>query len=172
MTIQQSYTRMFSDIFLWSVIGIGSVLALSACSSNDSAEDTSSVSEEPTETVVDEPVISETATPENDTQTMAVESTEPVVESVEVTADETEVLAADAGAKLYEAQCKVCHEKGLLDAPRYGDKAAWSTHIGKDRQTLYSHSAQGFNKMPAQAVNGVSEAQVRAAVDYMLEPVS
>ena len=34
------------------------------------------------------------------------------------------------------------------------------------------HSAQGFNKMPAQAVNGITEAQVKASVDYMLAAVS
>ncbi len=34
------------------------------------------------------------------------------------------------------------------------------------------HSAQGFNEMPAQVVNGVTKVQVKACVDYMLEAVS
>ena len=88
------------------------------------------------------------------------------------TDSEPEMLAADAGAKLYESNCQVCHAAGLLDAPKYGDTAAWSARLTKDKETLYMHSAKGFNKMPAQAVNGVTEAQVKAAVDYMLASVS
>ena len=81
-------------------------------------------------------------------------------------------LAADAGLQLYESNCKVCHAAGLLDAPKYGDTAAWTTRLTKGKETLYMHSAKGFNKMPAQAVNGISEAQVKAAVDYMLASVN
>ena len=90
----------------------------------------------------------------------------------EETAAEPEMLAADTGAKLYESNCKVCHTAGLLNAPKYGDSTAWATRLTKDKETLYMHSAKGFNKMPAQAVDGVSEAQVKAAVDYMLASVS
>ena len=82
------------------------------------------------------------------------------------------MLAADAGAKLYETNCKVCHEGGLLNAPKYGDKAAWEPRLAKGTETLHMHSAKGFNKMPAQATDKVSEAQVYAAVDYMIEAVS
>ena len=81
-------------------------------------------------------------------------------------------LAANAGATLYESKCKVCHTAGLLNAPKYGDTAAWATRLDKGKETLYLHSAKGFNKMPAQAVDGVTEAQVNAAVDYMLASVS
>ncbi len=87
-------------------------------------------------------------------------------------ATEPEVLAADAGVKLYESNCKVCHDAGLLNAPKYGDAAAWAPRLAKDKETLYMHSAKGFNKMPAQAVDGVTEAQVKAAVDYMLASVN
>ncbi|KTF06345.1 cytochrome c, class I [marine sediment metagenome] len=100
------------------------------------------------------------------------ETTDMVVEEKTAVVAEPEVFAADAGAKLYESKCKVCHTAGLLNAPKYGDTAAWATRLTKDKETLYMHSAKGFNKMPAQAVNGVSEAQVKAAVDYMLASVS
>ena len=69
---------------------------------------------------------------------------------------------------LYEKQCKVCHEKGLLAAPVFGSKEAWAPRIAKGIDTLHMHSAKGFNKMPAQASAEVSEAQVHAAVDYMV----
>ena len=82
------------------------------------------------------------------------------------------MLAADAGAKLYEKQCKVCHESGLLEAPKFGNKEDWAPHLAKDIDTLRMHSAKGFNKMPAQANAEVSEAQVHAAVDYMVAAAS
>ena len=81
-------------------------------------------------------------------------------------------LAADAGATLYNKQCKVCHDSGLLNAPKFGDKAAWAPRLTKGKETLYLHSATGFNKMPAQVNADVSEAQVHAAVDYMIDAAS
>ncbi|WP_227429277.1 c-type cytochrome [Psychrobacter sp. I-STPA6b] len=91
------------------------------------------------------------------------ESSEPV----EV-AKEAPQLDANAGKELYEKQCKICHESGMLGAPKYGNQSEWASHIAKGKDTLYLHSAKGFNKMPPQAVNGVTEAQVQAAVDYMV----
>ena len=163
--------RMSFGKWTLSVFSISALLALSACSGdNTTAEEPAAVSESADAAVVEPapPVAEpEVVTPEPTVEGEVNEATEePVVEA------EPEVLAADAGAKLYEAQCKICHAQGLLEAPKYGDTAAWSERITKDKETLYSHSAKGFNKMPAQAINGVTEAQVHAAVDYMLASVS
>lgn len=164
-----------------SAIGVTALLVLSACSGdNEAVEDSAAVNEtaETTAVVEEVPVAEvEVVTPEPIAEAESTEITDTEVTATdakaaqEVTA-EPEVLAADAGAKLYESNCKVCHEAGLLNAPKYGDTAAWSARLTKDKETLYMHSAKGFNKMPAQAVNGVSEAQVKAAVDYMLASVS
>lgn len=92
---------------------------------------------------------------------------------VEVTTDADQaLLAADAGATLYDKKCKICHDSGMLNAPKLSDKAAWAPRIAKDKETLYLHSAKGFNKMPAQVNADVSEAQVHAAVDYMIDATS
>ncbi|CAN6959521.1 MULTISPECIES: c-type cytochrome [Psychrobacter] len=163
--------RMSFGKWTLSVFSISALLALSACSGdNTTAEEPAAVSES-ADAVAVEPA-PPVAEPEVVTPEPAVES--EVSEAIEepVAEAEPEVLAADAGAKLYEAQCKMCHAQGLLEAPKYGDTAAWSARITKDKETLYSHSAKGFNKMPAQAINGVTEAQVHAAVDYMLASVS
>lgn len=188
MTIKQANTtieqlamkKKSMSKLTFSALSLSALLALSACSGGDNtAADAKSDSvSEAADTAVVEPEAPvaepEVVNPEPVTEPEPTEA--PVVEAetaeaVEVAA-EPEVLAADAGAQLYEKQCKVCHEGGLLNAPKYGDKAAWSTHITKDKETLYMHSAKGFNKMPAQAINGVTEAQVHAAVDYMLASVS
>lgn len=169
--------KLGTHILTLSAVGISALLLLSACSSdsgNDGsdqpAEDSTAVSDSVATAEVTEasPTAEpDTAIPEAD----AEPAVKPVIEEAAEQA-EPEMLAADAGATLYESNCKVCHDAGLLNAPKYGDKMAWSTRLTKDKETLYMHSAKGFNKMPAQAVNGVTDAQVKAAVDYMLASVS
>ena len=156
-----------------SAISLSALLAITACSGDNAAVEEPAVANESADTTVvveDAPIVEpEVVTPEPvvDTETTVIED-EPVQEI----SAEPEVLAADAGAKLYETNCKVCHEGGLLNAPKYGDKAAWEQRLAKGTETLHMHSAKGFNKMPAQATDKVSEAQVYAAVDYMIEAVS
>ena len=157
-------------------LSLSALLTLSACSGGDNtaAEEPAAVNE--TETVVVEPEApvaeAEVATePAVEAEATEAEATE-AVEAEPAAAAETEVLAADAGAKLYEKQCKVCHESGLLEAPKFGNKEDWAPHLAKDIDTLRMHSAKGFNKMPAQANAEVSEAQVHAAVDYMVAAAS
>ena len=154
-----------------SVISLSVLLVLSACSGDNATTEESTAANESAATSVEETVAteSEATVPE---PMVEPESADMVVEEETAVAAEPEVLATDAGAKLYESNCKVCHTAGLLNAPKYGDTAAWATRLTKDKETLYMHSAKGFNKMPAQAVDGVSEAQVKAAVDYMLASVS
>lgn len=154
-----------------SVISLSVLLVLSACSGDNATTEASTAANEPAAASVEETVAteSEATVPE---PMVEPESTDMVVEEKTAVAAEPEMLAADAGAELYESNCKVCHTAGLLNAPKYGDTAAWATRLTKDKETLYMHSAKGFNKMPAQAVDGVSEAQVKAAVDYMLASVS
>ncbi len=157
----------------FSAIGVSVLLALSACSGDNAAEETAAVNE-PADTaaVVEKAPVTETEVVTPEPEAVPTETAVTEGEAEPTVAAAPEVLAADAGAKLYESNCKVCHSAGLLDAPKYGDAAAWTARLTKDKETLYMHSAKGFNKMPAQAVNGVTEAQVKAAVDYMLASVS
>lgn len=161
-----------------SAVGISALLLLSACSSdsgNDGSDQPAEDSTAVSDSVATAEVTEAAPTAEPDTATPEAESAvKPVVEEAagQAVPAGPEVLTADAGKTLYESNCKVCHDAGLLNAPKYGDQMAWSTRLTKDKETLYMHSAKGFNKMPAQAVNGVTDAQVKAAVDYMLASVS
>lgn len=161
-----------------SAVGISALLLLSACSSdsgNDGSDQPAEDSTAVSDSVATAEVTEAAPTAEPDTATPEAESAvKPVVEEAagQAVSAGPEVLTADAGKTLYESNCKVCHDAGLLNAPKYGDQMAWSTRLTKDKETLYMHSAKGFNKMPAQAVNGVTDAQVKAAVDYMLASVS
>lgn len=167
MTVKQAVIKKKSVVKLaLSGLSLSALLTLSACSGGDNTATDEPAAVNETETVVVEPAV-----PVVETEPVDVPAVEPEAVSAEATA-EPEVLAADAGATLYEKQCKVCHEKGLLAAPVFGDKEAWTPRIAKGIDTLHMHSAKGFNKMPAQANAEVSEAQVHAAVDYMVAAVS
>lgn len=171
MTVKQAVIKKKSVVKLaLSGLSLSVLLTLSACSGGDNTPTDEPAVVNETEAVVVEPAAPAEAEPIVEVET--VEASEVKAEEVSAAAAEPEVLAADAGAALYEKQCKVCHEKGLLAAPVFGNKEAWAPRIAKGIDTLHMHSAKGFNKMPAQASAEVSEAQVHAAVDYMVAAAS
>ena len=151
-------------------VGTTLLFALSACSNDNSTNSDATDSNTAAAT-------SDIAHDTIDATDTVVQSSEDALNSDKMATEikeevESDIVAADAGAALYESKCKACHTTGLLNSPKYGDKAAWTARLSKDKETLYMHSIKGFNKMPAQAVDGVTEAQVKAAVDYMLASVS
>lgn len=171
MTVKQAVIKRKSVVKLaLSGLSLSVLLTLSACSGGDNTPTDEPAVVNETEAVVVEPAAPAEAEPVVEVET--VEVSEVKAEEVSAAVAEPEVLAADAGAALYEKQCKVCHEKGLLAAPLFGNKEAWAPRIAKGIDTLHMHSAKGFNKMPAQASAEVSEAQVHAAVDYMVAAAS
>lgn len=157
------------------VLVLAAVLGLSAC---NKAEENKAPEPTPTETTATAP--GEEATPEaavpepieSETPAEATQAPAAATASTETDATAAPELAADAGKALYEKQCQVCHAQGLLEAPKFADKAAWAARIAKGKDTLYEHSVKGFNKMPPQANGDVTEAQVHAAVDYMVAAAS
>ncbi len=119
-----------------------------------------------------ESMLTAMATPEVAADDIDAEADETA--AVEVSADsaDTEGLAANAGEQLYNNACTACHANGLLNAPVFADSAAWAPRIEKGLDTLTMHSAEGYNQMPAQAIGDITEAQVRAAVEYMVDAAS
>ena len=76
---------------------------------------------------------------------------------------------AKSGSEVYQSVCTACHGAGLAGAPKTGDAAAWKARIAQGKDTLYTHAIQGFKLMPAKGGNtALSDAEVKAAVDYML----
>lgn len=168
--------RSYLGLIAASLLTLG---ALVACSSEPS--------EEPVETTVAETQVVDTESAgSNVVEADAVETdnadtVDDVEPDAEPAADENPdvdldaqvaALPAGAGQSLYESKCHMCHGPGLLNAPKFGDQAAWAERVAKGQDTLRKNSARGFNQMPPQAVDGVSEAQVYAAVDYMVEQSS
>ena len=75
------------------------------------------------------------------------------------------------GQQVYQATCVVCHGAGVAGAPKLGDRGQWAKHIAKGLDTLYASAVNGLqgSAMPAKGGNpALSDAEVKAAVDYML----
>jgi len=77
------------------------------------------------------------------------------------------------GQQVYQAACVACHDAGIAGAPKLGDKSQWAKRIAKGLDTLYAGAVNGVQGsagvMPPKGGNpALSNAEVRAAVDYMV----
>ncbi len=80
-------------------------------------------------------------------------------------------MAAD-GQKVYQQACVACHAAGVAGAPKLGDKAAWAPRLGVGAAGLTASVVKGKGAMPPKAGNGaLTEAEIKAAVEYMLASV-
>ena len=76
--------------------------------------------------------------------------------------------AGKSGEEVYKAVCAMCHATGLMNAPKFGDKAQWEPRIKQGRDTLVSNATKGIRMMPAKGGNpSLSDAEVAEAVKYM-----
>ncbi|MEH6650164.1 MAG: c-type cytochrome [Motiliproteus sp.] len=83
------------------------------------------------------------------------------------------VAAASSGESIYNGLCFSCHNTGLAGAPKLGDKAAWAPRIDTGLESLYGTALNGKGAMPAKGGNpSLSDADVKATVDYMLSKVN
>jgi cytochrome c5 len=72
------------------------------------------------------------------------------------------------GKKVFESICTACHGTGVNGAPKFGDKAAWAPRLAHGVNALYTSALKGKGAMPPKGGNpGLSDADVKAAVDYM-----
>jgi len=77
------------------------------------------------------------------------------------------------GQQVYLTTCVACHDAGIAGAPKLGDKGQWAKHVAKGLDALYASALNGVQgstgAMPAKGGNpALSNAEVRAAVDYMV----
>jgi len=80
------------------------------------------------------------------------------------------------GKKIFTDTCSVCHGQGIAGAPKFGDKALWAPRVAQGTDVLYQHAINGFQGkgglMPPKGGNtSLSDAEVKAAVDYMVAAV-
>lgn len=75
---------------------------------------------------------------------------------------------AAGGKQLYDTVCVACHGAGIAGAPKAGDKAAWGPRIATGKDSLYTSAIKGKNAMPPKGGSSAADADVKAAVDYMV----
>lgn len=81
---------------------------------------------------------------------------------------------APNGESIWKAHCSACHASGVAGAPKIGDTKEWKPILAKtDKATLYKHAINGFKGQrgympPKGGASGLTDAEVKAAVDYMV----
>ena len=75
------------------------------------------------------------------------------------------------GRSVYKQVCSACHDKGLMGAPRLGNKARFNYRIEhQGLEALYRRTIEGFNRMPQMGgCVQCSKEDIHAAVDYLLK---
>ncbi len=99
--------------------------------------------------------------------TVAVAATVPAAPAPAATA----TVAAGAGEALYKQACSVCHVAGVAGAPKFADKAAWAPRVGLGLEGLTASVIKGKGAMPPKGGSAASDADIKAAVQYMLAAV-
>ncbi len=73
------------------------------------------------------------------------------------------------GKEVYEDACKLCHDSGMMGAPKLGNAADWTERMSQGMDTLNSNAINGIRGMPAKGGKAtLSDEDVKAAVAYML----
>ena len=74
-----------------------------------------------------------------------------------------------SGREIYSLECDECHAKGLIGAPKFGDKVAWAPRIAQGSTVLVAHVLHGFKAMPTKGnCMSCSEDEIAAAVRYIV----
>jgi cytochrome c5 len=79
-----------------------------------------------------------------------------------------QAVAGASGEALYKQACFACHGTGAAGAPKFGDKAAWAPRVKQGLPALVQSALKGKNAMPPKGGTNASEAELRAAVEYMV----
>lgn len=88
---------------------------------------------------------------------------------VSASAVKREPMTAD---QIYTQVCGACHDSGVLNAPKVGDKAEWAKRSGAagGLDGLTGYAIKGKNQMPARGGNpDLSDEELKATVKQMLE---
>lgn len=78
------------------------------------------------------------------------------------------VAATSAPPALYTQMCAACHGSGIAGAPKVGDKAAWAPRLALGVDGLTASAIKGKNAMPPRGGSQGSDADIKAAVAYMV----
>ena len=72
-----------------------------------------------------------------------------------------------SGEEVYANRCAACHEAGVLNSPKIGDKAAWAPRISQGLDTLLYSVLNGKGAMASQKGPLNTDEELKAAVIYL-----
>jgi cytochrome c5 len=76
--------------------------------------------------------------------------------------------AGRSGKELYGAVCQACHATGLLESPKFGDKAAWEPRAANGLDGLIASATNGKGSMPPKGGDpSITDSELKAAILYM-----
>ena len=71
---------------------------------------------------------------------------------------------------IYTKYCSTCHQSGVLNAPKVGDKNDWNKRLEKGFDKLLLNALHGYNNMPAMGTcYKCTEDDIKASIEYMLK---
>ena len=97
----------------------------------------------------------------------AVNSRIAPVARVELAAAASAAAGSRSGEQLYKAICGACHEAGVANAPKTGDKAAWAPRLAPGLNGLLKSAIAGKNAMPPRGGSDANDAELARAIVYM-----
>jgi len=78
--------------------------------------------------------------------------------------------AALSGEEVYNKFCFACHAVGVGGAPKLGDAEGWGPRLAQGMDTLWEHTLNGINAMPAKGTcMSCSDDELRGALEFMVQ---
>ena len=109
----------------------------------------------------------DTPVPENTAAVKKAEQNIQPVAAVEVAAASGEHVEK-SGEEVVKAVCAMCHEAGLMNAPKIGDAGQWGPRNAQGFEILVKHAIEGIRSMPPRGGNAdLTDAEVAKAVAFM-----
>jgi cytochrome c5 len=81
--------------------------------------------------------------------------------------DLSDPSALKTGEQVYTGVCAACHAAGTLNAPKFGDAAAWAPRLPQGFDTLLAHALKGHKAMPPQGGGDFADLEIARALVFM-----
>jgi len=75
--------------------------------------------------------------------------------------------AGRTGDAIYKASCAACHDTGVANAPKFGDKAAWAPRLALGFDGLIKSAIKGKNAMPPRGASDANDTELARAIAFM-----
>jgi cytochrome c5 len=89
------------------------------------------------------------------------------VARVELAAPAAAASGDRSGEQIYKTVCMACHDTGVANSPKLGDKAAWAPRIALGLDGLLKSAIAGKNAMPPKGGSDANDTELARTIVYM-----